>query len=102
MREPSGSEPGFLRPVLIVQAEPFNRSQLHTVIVVALTSNLGRANAPGNVLLPRRRCGLPRDSVANVSQVITLDREDLIEYLTTIPPALQLEVDAGLRRVLSL
>ena len=71
---PSGSEPGFRRPVVVVQGEAFNRSALRTVVCVPLTSNLRWADAPGNVLLPTRSTGLPRHSVANVSQIITLDR----------------------------
>jgi mRNA interferase MazF len=79
LREPAGSEPGFRRPVVVVQGDPFNRSRLATVVCVALTSNLRWADAPGNVLLPAKATGLPRDSVANVSQVVTLDRASLTE-----------------------
>jgi mRNA interferase MazF len=77
--EPTGSEPGFWRPVLVVQGEAFNRSSLPTVVCVALTSNLRWGDAPGNVRLSARATGLPKDSVANVSQLVTLDREDLTE-----------------------
>lgn len=77
--EPVGSEPGFRRPVVIVQGDPFNASALRTVVCVALTSNLKWAEAPGSVLLPARATGLPMASVANVSQVVTLDRGDLSE-----------------------
>jgi len=73
--EPVGSAPGFRRPVTIVQGEAFNASRLATTIVVPLTSNLRLAAAPGNVVLAARRTGLPKDSVANVSQIITIDRE---------------------------
>ena len=79
LREPAGSEPGFRRPVVVVQGDPFNRSRLATVVCVALTSNLRWADAPGNVLLPAKATGLPKDSVANVSQVVTLDRASLTE-----------------------
>jgi len=72
--EPSGSEPGFRRPVVVVQGDAFNRSSLQTVVCVALTSNLRWGDAPGNVRLPARATGLPRDSVGNVSQLVTLDR----------------------------
>ena len=72
--EPRGSEPGFRRPVVVVQDDAFNRSDLATVIVVVLTGNLALANVPGNVLLPRSETGLKRDSVANVSALITVDR----------------------------
>lgn len=72
--DPSGSEPGFRRPVIIVQSDAFNRSRIETVVCVPLTSTLRWADAPGNVLLEKRKTGLPKDSVANVSQIVTLDR----------------------------
>lgn len=72
--EPTGSGPGFRRPVLVVQGDALNRSRLRTIICVPLTSNLRWAEAPGNVLLPAKATGLPKDSVANSSQLITLDR----------------------------
>ena len=75
---PSGSEPGDRRPVLIAQADSFNRSRLRTVVAVALTTNMRRLDAPGNVLLPARHTGLGRDSVANVSQLTAIDKADLI------------------------
>ena len=71
---PTGSGPGFRRPVVVIQGDALNRSRIRTVVCVPLTSNLRWAEAPGNVLLSARATGLPRDSVANVSQVITLDR----------------------------
>jgi len=77
--EPTGSEPGFRRPVVVVQGDAFNRSSLRTVVCVTLTSNLRWADAPGNVLLPARAAGLPKDSVANVSQLVTIDRDALTE-----------------------
>jgi len=76
---PTGSGPGFRRPVVIVQGDPFNRSRIATVVCVPLTSNLKLANAPGNVLLSARATRLPKDSVANVSQVVTLDKTLLSE-----------------------
>jgi len=79
--EPVGSGPGFRRPVLIVQGDALNRSRLATVICVPLTSNLRWADAPGNVLLSSRSTGLPRDSVANVSQILALDRSLLTEQV---------------------
>lgn len=72
--EPEGSGPGFRRPVIIVQGDALNQSRLATVICVPLTSNLKWADAPGNVLLKAKATGLPKDSVANVSQIVTLDR----------------------------
>jgi mRNA interferase MazF len=77
--EPVGSGPGYRRPVVVVQGEAFNRSRIATVVCVPLTSNIEWADAPGNVLLPARSTGLPRDSVANVSQLVTLDRAILAE-----------------------
>ena len=76
---PAGSGPGFRRPVLVVQGDAFNRSRIATVVCVPLTSNLKWADAPGNVLLPARSTGLGKDSVANVSQPVTLDRDALTE-----------------------
>jgi len=76
---PEGSEPGFRRPVLVVQSDAFNRSRIRTVIAVALTSNLRLVEAPGNVLVPANTSGLPKDSVANVSQVLTLDKDYLAD-----------------------
>lgn len=100
--EPRGSGPGFRRPVLIVQADAFNRSRIQTVVAVALTSNVRLLDAPGNVLVPARAAGLPRDSVANVSQVITLDRSDLQEETGRLDAATLRRVESGLRLVLHL
>jgi mRNA interferase MazF len=82
--EPAESEPGFRRPVVVVQGNAFNRSSLRTVVCVTVTSNLRWADAPGNVHLPARATGLPRDSVANVSQLVTLDRDALTERVGTL------------------
>jgi mRNA interferase MazF len=79
LTEPSGSSPGFRRPVVVVQGDAINRSRIATVICVPLTSNLKWATAPGNVLLPSAATGLPKESVANVSQLVTLDKRDLTE-----------------------
>jgi mRNA interferase MazF len=100
--EPRRSEPGYRRPVLVIQADSFNRSRIQTVLVAAITSNLDLAGAPGNVMLPARSSGLPRDSVVNVSQVLTLDRSFLTEYAGTLPARLQGSVDSGLRLALQL
>jgi mRNA interferase MazF len=77
--EATGSGPGFRRPVVVVQGDAFNASRLATVVVIPLTSNLRWASAPGNVPLPSARTGLPRDSVANVSQIVAIDRALLTE-----------------------
>jgi mRNA interferase MazF len=100
--EPRGSEPGFRRPLLVVQDDAFNRSRLRTVIAVVLTSNVQLLDAPGNVLLPAKASGLPKDSVANVSQVITLDRDFLSEAAGRIKGQLLKDVENGLRLVLGL
>ncbi len=100
--DPVGSEPGFKRPVLIIQANAFNRSRIRTIIAVVLTSNLHLAEAPGNVLMPASETGLQKDSVANVSQVITIDRSFLTEKCGKLPSHLIRSVDDGLRLALSL
>jgi mRNA interferase MazF len=100
--DPVASEPGFRRPVVIVQSNAFNRSRIRTVIAVVVTSNLSLADAPGNVLLLSSESGLPKDSVANVSQIITLDRDFLTEKCGRVPLHLIRSIDEGLRLVLSL
>ena len=100
--EPRGSEPGYRRPVLIVQSDAFNRSRLRTTIVVVLTSNLRLVEAPGNVLIPAKTSGLSRDSVANVSQIITIDRDLLTEQAGKLRAPLLRDVESGLRLVLDL
>lgn len=102
LADPRGSEPGFRRPVVIVQSDAFNRSRLRTVLAVILTSNLRLLDAPGNVLVPRADAGLPKDSVANVTQLVVLDRDFLIERVARLPPSRMAQIDAGLRLVLDL
>lgn len=85
--EPSGSEPGFRRPVVVVQGDAFNRSRIATVLCVPLTSNLRWAEAPGNVLLGSKVTGLPKDSVANVSQLVTLDKSSLTDRVGKLSKA---------------
>jgi mRNA interferase MazF len=100
LEEPVGSEPGFRRPVVVIQGDDFNRSTLRTVVAVSLTSDLRWASAPGNVRLTSRATGLSRDSVANVSQIVTLDKSILTERVGRLPtPKLEL-VLAGIDRVL--
>lgn len=98
---PSGSGPGLRRPVLLVQASPFNESRIATVIVAVLTSDLARAEAPGNVRVPRVDSGLPRPSVVNVSQLFTIDRAVLTKRVRALPAATMQAVDAGLKLVLA-
>ena len=82
--EPSGSEPGYRHPHVVIQNNVFNRSRINTVVVCALTSNLKRAEVPGNVLLEKGEANLPKQSVVNVSQIFTVDKEDLVERIGTL------------------
>jgi mRNA interferase MazF len=100
--EPAGSMPGYPRPVLVVQADRFNRTGIRTVLVLIMTSTTRLAAAPGNVLLPKNDTGLPKDSVANITQVYTVDRELLTERVGMLPSSLMRDVDNGLRPVLGL
>ncbi|MFM9970527.1 MAG: type II toxin-antitoxin system PemK/MazF family toxin [Burkholderiales bacterium] len=102
LQEPSGSGPGFRRPYLIVSANSFNESRINTVIAAVITSNLRLADAPGNVRLSQRGTGLAKPSVANVSQVITIDKRFLTERVGRVSSATMLLVDNGLRLSLSL
>ncbi len=102
LAEPRGSEPGYRRPVLVLQADAFNRSRINTVVVAAITANLELAAAPGNVRLRRRDSKLDRESVVNISQILTLDRRFLRERIGRLPAAVLGEVEAGLRLVLAL
>jgi mRNA interferase MazF len=83
--EPVGSGPGFRRPVVVVQSDSLNRSRIATVLCVPLTSNLKWADAPGNVLLPARLTGLAKDSVANVSLLVALDKDLLTQRIGKVP-----------------
>jgi len=87
LRAPAGSEPGVRRPVVVIQGDALNRSRLATVVCVPLTSNLRWAEAPGNTLLTSRVTGLPKDSIANASQLVTLDRTVLTERVGKLPKA---------------
>ena len=97
---PRGSEPGYRRPVLIIQSDDFNRSGIRTTLALAITSNLELANAPGNVTLGRRGTGLNRSSVVNVSQIITLDKRFLADRVGKISNSILTQVEEGLRLVL--
>jgi len=100
--EARGSKPAKRRPVLVVQSGPFNTSRLNTTIVAVITSNTALAAIPGNVFLPAAVSGLPKDSVINVTALVTLDKTDLEEPVGHTPASLMDEVDRGLRRVLGL
>ena len=99
---PTASEPGYRRPLLIIQSDDFNLSRINTVIAVVITSNLLLANAPGNVLLSKKDTNLPKNSVANVSQLITVDKSFLTEKVGNLSSYKLQEVEAGVRLVLSL
>lgn len=100
--DPHGSGPGYRRPVLIVQSDAFNRSRLATVTVVVLTRNVRLLDAPGNALVPARVSGLPCDSVANVTQLLTVGHGLLTERVRRLPPAILNQVDDGMRLALAL
>ena len=100
--DPVASEPGYRRPVLVIQDDTFTQSRISTVIVVVITSNTKLGEAPGNVLIPRAASGLPKDSVANVSQILTVDKTFLAERIGALPDRLQEDIDEGLRTILYL
>ena len=100
--DPSGSRPAKRRPVLVVQSDPYNASRLSTVLADVVTSNTALAAMPGNVFLPAAVTGLPRDSVLNVTALVTLNKTDLTDRVGRLPLALVQEVDRGLRRVLGI
>ncbi len=100
--EPSASEPGYRRPVLVVSNDAFNRSRIRTIVAATLTTNLDLARAPGNVAVAAEESGLPQDSVVNVSQVLTLDKSFLTERAGALGTRALLAVDDGLRTALAL
>jgi len=102
MSTPRGSEPGYRRPVLVIQSNAFTVSRIQTVLAAVLTSNLDLAAAPGNLIVKRKQSGLTRDSVINVSQVVTLNKTFLTEKVGVLPPKLMNAVDEGLRLALGL
>jgi mRNA interferase MazF len=102
LSDPVGSGPGFRRPVLVVQSDDFNESAIRTMICAVVTSNLHLADAPGNIRLPRRVSGLARESVVNVSQLITLDKRLLTARVGRLASETLRNVDAGMRLALAL
>lgn len=99
---PSGSGPGYKRPVIIIQADRFNRSEINTIVIAIITTNLGLVNSLGNVLLKGNQTGLPKDSVVNVSQLYTIDQRLLLEHISTVSDRKMEQINDGLRLVLSL
>jgi mRNA interferase MazF len=102
LADPAGSEPGFSRPVLLVSADRFNTTKISTVIVVYIYSNLSHGRHPGNVLLTSKDTGLDRDSIANVTQIGTLDKLQVRTRIGAVPPSQMLLVDDGLRKSMQL
>ncbi len=92
-----GSAPACIHPHVIVQNYVFNTSKINTVVVCAITSNIIRASAPGNVMLKKGESGLKKDSVINISQVITVDKSDLVEKIGTLPPSRVRQVIEGIK-----
>lgn len=100
--EPRGSSPGFEHPVVVIQSDSFNKSNIKTLIVALITSNLDRADMPGNVSLSKRASGLEKESVVNITQIFTVDETDLFEYVGTLSKRKIEQIEKGLRLVLSL
>ena len=100
--DPESSEPGFRRPVVVMQSDEFNITPIRTVVVVSLTTNLRLAGAPGNVLCATRESGLPRESVINVSQTATVNKTRLTQRIGRLPGPVMRRVEAGLRLLLGL
>ncbi len=100
--DPVGPGPGYWRPVLVIQSKPFNESHIATVVVAVITTNLRLGEAPGNVRLSKSESGLPKPSVVNISQIITIDKSLLTEKVKSLPGAVVQRVDEGLRLVLAL
>ncbi len=100
--EPRGSSPGYHRPIVIIQSDFFNQTQINTVIACIVTTNLRLANMPGNVGLSPKASGLDKESIVNISQLFTLDRADLLEFIGTVSAKKMEQIDKGLRLILSL
>ena len=97
LMEPSGSEPGYLHPHVIIQNNIFNQSRINTVVVCTLTSNLKRSNAPGNVTLNKGEANLPKKSVVNISQIFTVNKSDLSEKIGTLSLNRMSQILAGIK-----
>jgi mRNA interferase MazF len=100
--EPHGSRPAKRRPVLVIQSDLYNASRLNTALAAVITSNTALAEMPGNVFVPAAATGLPKDSVVNITALVTLDKADIGDATGQLPASLMLQVDRGLRRVLGL
>jgi mRNA interferase MazF len=100
--EPSGSMPGYRRPILIIQSDKFNESKIATIVGIAITSNMALAGLPGNVTLLPRQSGLGIKSVANVTQIVTANKVDLLDFAGRLPEDKMEQIEQGLRLVLDL
>ncbi len=100
--EPAGSGPGYKRPLIIVQSNDFNKSNINTIIAAVITTNIHLADAPGNVLLPTKKSKLPKKSVVNISQLITVDKSFLTEKVHTLSNKVMEQIDNGIRLLLKL
>ncbi len=100
--EPRGSSPGYDHPVVIIQANFLNRSAINTLIGAVITTNIKLADVPGNVLIKKSQSSLPKDSVVNVTQIVTIDESQLLEYVGTLSERKMKQIEEGLRLVLSL
>lgn len=98
--EPGGSRPGFRHPYVVLQNDVFNASRLNTVVLCALTSNVQRAKAPGNVLLRKGEGNLPKDSVVNITQIVTVDKSDLFEKIGSLSPKRMRQIIDGVNLLL--
>ncbi len=99
---PFGSEPGFKRPVVIIQDDSFNKSKIQTVIVASITTNLNLADAPGNVYIESEESGLSKVGVINISQISTIDKRRLIERVKILPSSIMEELDFGIKIILNI
>ncbi len=99
---PFGSEPGFKRPVVIIQDDSFNKSNIQTVIVASITTNLSLADAPGNVHIEPSESGLPKSGVINISQISTLDKRRLTEKVGGLPYSTMQELDYGIKLIFNI
>ncbi len=99
---PFGSEPGFKRPVVLIQDDSFNRSNIQTVIVASITTNLKLADAPGNIYIETEESGLTQNGVINISQISTIDKQRLIEKVSRLPASTLSEIDFGLKMIFNI
>jgi mRNA interferase MazF len=99
---PFGREPGFKRPVVVIQDDSFNRSKIQTVLVTSITTNLNIMEAPGNVLLEKEETGLSKNGVVNISQISTIDKRRLTEKVCVLSQSSMAEIDYGLKLVLNI